>query len=282
MLVSHRLSVPFELAYMLFMKQVVCINWGTAYGARYINRLYAMVARNITPPFRFIAFTDNADGVRDEVECFDLPPMPAPWPKKSPGQWGKSRLWAADLGGLTGNFLFLDLDVIVTDSLDPFFDYGDPDQVIMGLNVARFPRRMGQSSIYRAPVGKLAPLQAIFAADPQGVADEYRYEQFFVEKNAPGGVLFWPRKWMRHFRIECIPKFPFNYFRPPALPQGTRVVIFAGGPNPPEAIIGKMNANEPLMGPGAFFCDRISKGKGLRALQNYGLPAPWIEEHWTE
>ena len=263
------------------MKQVVCISWGPKYGAPYINRLYAMVARNITPPFRFIAFTDTPDGVRDEVECLDLPPMPGPWPKNSPGQWGKSRLWG-DLPGLTGNFLFLDLDTIVTASLDPFFDYGDPNQVIMGLNVARFPLRMGQSSIYRAPVGKLAPLQEIFAADPQGVADEYRYEQFFVQKNAPGGVQFWPRKWMRHYRIECIPKFPFNYFQAPRLPRDTRVVIFAGGPNPPEAIVGKMEPDAPFMTPGEFFRDRLRQGKGLRALQNFGLPAPWIEDHWRE
>jgi len=50
------------------MKQVVCISWGAKYGAPYINRLYGMVARNITPPFRFVAFTDTADGVRPEVE----------------------------------------------------------------------------------------------------------------------------------------------------------------------------------------------------------------------
>ncbi|MEM9438423.1 MAG: glycosyl transferase, partial [Pseudomonadota bacterium] len=39
------------------MKQVVCINWGSAYGAPYINRLYRAVAANITPPFRFVAYT---------------------------------------------------------------------------------------------------------------------------------------------------------------------------------------------------------------------------------
>ena len=32
------------------VKQVICINWGTKYGPDYVNRLYGMVARNITPP----------------------------------------------------------------------------------------------------------------------------------------------------------------------------------------------------------------------------------------
>lgn len=264
------------------MKQVVCINWGTKYGAPYINRLYAMVARNITPPFRFVAFTDTVDGVRPEVDCFDLPEMPGFMPENTPGQWPKSRLWARQLGDLTGNFLFVDLDVCITGSLDPFFDYGDPDQVIMGLNVAKLPLRRGQSSIYRAPVGKLAPLQEMFASDPQGIADKYRFEQFFVADNAPGGVSFWPRKRMRHFRLECIPTLPLNFFRPPRLPDGTRVVIFAGGPNPPEAITGQRRPSDPHMSPLNFIRDALQKGKGLKELQNYGLPAPWIEEYWRE
>ena len=41
------------------VKQVICINWGTKYGPDYVNRLYGMVARNITPPFTFTCFTDN-------------------------------------------------------------------------------------------------------------------------------------------------------------------------------------------------------------------------------
>lgn len=262
------------------MKQIVCINWGTKYGAPYIDRLYGMVARNITPPFRFVAFTDTREGVRAEVDCHDLPPMPGQIPTGVPGKWQKARLWAPTLADLSGPFLFLDLDVLITGSLDPFFEHGDPNDVVLGLNVASFPRRRGQTSVYRAPVGKLAPLQARFAADPQGIAETYRYEQFFVTAHAPGGVTFWPRPWMRHFRIECIPKLPFNFFRPPRLPDGTRVVIFAGGPNPPEAITGQRKASEPHLPPAAYIRDRLAKGKGLRELQNYGLPAPWVADLW--
>lgn len=265
------------------MKNVVCINWGTKYGAPYINRLYAMVARNITPPFRFVAFTDTREQVRDEVECFDLPPIPGgKLPVNTPGKWPKSRLWAPALGDLEGNFLFIDLDVLITGSLDPFFEYGNPDQVILGLNAAKWPLKRGQTSIYRAPVGKLAPLQEMFAADPQGTADRYRFEQFFVAENAPGGIDYWPKAWMKHFRIECIPTLPLNFVQPPRLPPDCRVVIFAGGPNPPEAANGQVNAQTPAMGPWAYIRHAIKQRQPLKRLQDYGLPAPWIEEHWRE
>lgn len=264
------------------MKQVVCINWGSAYGAPYINRLYRAVAANITPPFRFVAYTDTRDGVLPEVECFDLPDMPGHVPTKTPGKWQKARLWAPQLEGLEGVFLFLDLDVIITDSLDPFFEYGDPDQVILGLNAAKYPLKRGQTSVYRAPVGKLAPLHEMFAADPQGVADTYRYEQFFVHRNAPGGVGFWPKTWMRHFRIECIPLFPLNFFKPPRLPSGTHIVIFAGGPNPPEAITGQPRASDPPLRPWPFIKKTLREKRAFKKLTDYGLPAPWVKEYWRD
>jgi len=76
---------------MSLVKQVVAINWGTKYGARFINRLYAMVERNITPPFTFTCFTDNREGIRPEVLCEDLPPIDARMHVNSKGIWQKSR-----------------------------------------------------------------------------------------------------------------------------------------------------------------------------------------------
>ncbi|MEC8294735.1 MAG: glycosyl transferase, partial [Pseudomonadota bacterium] len=189
-------------------KQVVCINWGTKYGAPYVNRLFEMVKANITPPFRFVCFTDNRDRFLPEIDCFDLPEMPGFMPQNTLGQWPKSRLWAPELGDLDGPFLFIDLDVVITGSLDPFFEFGAEEDVVVALNAAKPLHRLGQTSIYRMPVGALAPLQALFAADPQAVADKYRFEQHFVTKNAPNGVKFWPKDWVQHFRIQCIPRFP--------------------------------------------------------------------------
>ena len=103
------------------LKQIICIKWGTKYGADYVNKLYGMVSRNITPPFRFVCFTDNTDGIRPEVECQDLPVIDYPMPVGTTGQWPKSRLWSEKLGNVTGNVLFLDLDVVIVGNIDVFF-----------------------------------------------------------------------------------------------------------------------------------------------------------------
>ncbi|WP_044025734.1 MULTISPECIES: hypothetical protein [Roseobacter] len=263
-------------------KVIVCINWGTKYGAPYINRLYEMVDANITPPFRFVAFTDTSDGVNPAVDCFDLPEMPGFMPENTIGQWPKSRLWAPVLGDLSGPFLFVDLDVTITGSLDPFFEFGSPDDVVLARNAAKPLQKLGQTSIYRMPVGALAPLQAQFASDPQAVADKYRFEQHFVTKNAPNGVKFWPVKWVRHFRIECIPRFPFNYFLDPRPPKGTRVVIFAGAMNPPDAIAGQYNRRTPHLPPLAHVKRALKSSNKLKSLRQYARPAKWVEEIWSQ
>ncbi len=265
-------------------KQVICINWGTRYGPRFINRLYGMVARNVTPPFTFTCFTDSAEGVRAEVQCEPLPPIDVEMPTGTLGVWPKSRLWGPKLADLSGPVLFLDLDMVVVGSLDGFFDYGDPQDIVLSRNPAKPLERLGQTSLFRFPVGKLVPLYERFRADPQGVADEYRFEQRFVTRNAPGGVKLFPRGWVRHFRRDCRRPFPLNYFFAPRLPRDARVVIFPGGLHPNHAIEGRYGPGLPRTIP-EHLKQLFSSGRDgsfLSHLRHYIRPTPWVAEHWRE
>lgn len=268
------------------LKQIICIKWGTKYGADYVNKLYGMVSRNITPPFRFVCFTDNTDGIRPEVESQDLPVIDYPMPVGTTGQWPKSRLWSEKLGNVTGNVLFLDLDVVIVGNIDVFFEYEPNHPVMLTRNMTNPLEKLGQTSLFRFPVGSLAPLQKLFASDPQGIAEKYRYEQRFVTKNAPGGVEFFPRKWVRHFRFECRRPFPLNYFLQPKLPKDARVIIFAGGTlNPPEAIQGRYatdlpdNATDHLA---LLKTSKNAKKRPFRHLRHFILPTDWVAEKWHE
>lgn len=268
------------------VKQVICISWGTKYGAPFINRLYAMVARNITPPFTFTCFTDNRDNLRPEILCEDLPPLDVEMPTKTKGIWPKARLWGPTLGSLRGPVLFLDLDVVIVGSLDSFFEIGGPDDVILARNQTTPLERLGQTSVFRFPVGKLVPLQEKFRADPQGVADEYEFEQRFVTRNAPGGARFYPRRQVLHFRQDCRWPFPLNYCLAPRLPADARIVLFPRGLLPQHAIDGRYgskgrSATQFGHVRGLFAPDRRERNP-LRYLRHYILPSPWVAEHWRE
>lgn len=266
------------------VKQIICIKWGSKFGPEYVNRLHGMIARNITPPFRLYCFTDDDTGLHPDIAVRPLPEFDYKAPERTRGKWPKSRLWG-DLGDVIGVVLFLDLDVIVTGNIDDFFEYGDPDDTILGRNLNTPFERMGQTSVYRMRVGKLAPLQDIFRADPQGVADTYRYEQRFVTRNAPGGVKFWPLRWMAHFRLQCVPIFPLNYLKEPRIPRGARIVIFPGNLNPPDAILGRWDEHATPRPPLDHL--RATFGKDRREglvkhLRHYLRPTGWVETMWRE
>jgi len=263
-------------------KQVICISWGKKYGAPYVNRLFGMVSANIPPPFRFVCFTDTTEGLHPDIEVRDLPPLAGPLPVNTPGQWPKSRLWGPELGGLEGPVLFLDLDVVVTGSLDPFFTYGDPSDVILSRNAAKPFQRLGQTSMYRMPVGALAPLFERFGREAQSIADEFQYEQYYVTANAPGGIKLWPRTWVRHFRLQCVPVFPLNYFWRPRVPLGTRVIIFAGALNPHDAVKGQYNATTPHLPPVQHLRRAWRRKKRWQAIRRFIHPVPWVEDAWAK
>jgi len=90
---------------------IVCMKWGSVYGADYVNRLYRMIAANINRPFRLVCFTDNRQGILPEVEAYDLPPF-ANAHLQTMGAYRKKTLCRADLAPFnTGErFLFLDLE----------------------------------------------------------------------------------------------------------------------------------------------------------------------------
>lgn len=266
------------------VKQIICIKWGTKYGADYVNKLYGMVARHTTPPFRFICFTDKTDGIRNEVECQGLPPLDIPMPTNTLGKWPKSRLWSKTLGNVSGTVLFIDLDVVIVGSLDVFFDYGEPQDVILSYNPSNPLERLGQTSCFRFQVGSLVSLQEKFRADPQGIADKYRFEQRFVTRNAPGGVKLFPRSWVIHFRRKCRQPFPLNYFKPPVLPKDAKIVIFPGDLYPQNAIDGRYNkvsADNPRKHLKQLLTLKKLKHP-IRHLRHFILPTPWVAEHWRE
>jgi hypothetical protein len=271
----------------MLVKQVVCVKWGQGYGPEYVNRLYGMVSRHVTPPFRVVCLTDDRSGIRAEVECFDLPELGVPTPQRTIGKWRKQVLWGERLPGLEGVALFVDLDSVIVDSIDPYFEFGAPDDVILARNWARPLERLGQTSVFRFKVGSNPQLLADFRADPQGIADRYGFEQHYVTAAVKGGIKFWPEAWTRHFRLHCLPPFPLRYFMQAWLPKGARIVTFPGGPNPDDIQVGRWNRH---VAPHRSRWQHLRSTFGgprvdpswRRHLQRYVLPVGWIDEHWRD
>lgn len=94
---------------------VICVKWGRKYGADYVRRLHSMVGRHLRS-CEFVCVTD------DPVETVQCVPLACGYP----GWWQKIGLFRPGL--FPGDNLYLDLDVVITGSLEPLAALLDIDR----------------------------------------------------------------------------------------------------------------------------------------------------------
>jgi hypothetical protein len=234
---------------------VLCMKWGSKYPADYVNTLYSMVARNLRRPFRFVCLTEDAVGLRTEVEAFPLPELSVNLGGPERG-WNKLAVFSEKLYDLKGKVLCLDLDLIITGSLDDLFDY--PGDVMIIKDWIK-KDGTGNSSVYRFEIGAHPEVLAEFEESFESIKQRYRNEQEYLsaklmEKNA---LVYWPEHWCRSFKRHCIKPLSFFLTRETEIPTDARIIVFHGAPDPHEAIVGV-------------------SGKWYRHFK----PASWITEYW--
>ncbi|HEY6087236.1 MAG TPA: glycosyltransferase [Burkholderiaceae bacterium] len=243
---------------MSAQRTILCMKWGSKYGPEYINRLYGMVRRHLRGEFRFVCLTDQREGIRAEVQCLPIPDLalPAGIPERG---WKKLTSFEADLHGLTGTALFLDIDIVIVDDITPFFEH--PGEFLIIHDWKRPWRITGNSSVYRFELGAHADALAYFRNHVEEVRANFRHEQAFLSDfiHRQGKMAYWPADWCVSWKYHCIPRLPTNLWRSPRIPAGARILIFHGVMNPPDALNGRSNGN-----------------------WRYAKPAPWIADHWRE
>lgn len=240
---------------------VLCIKWGKKYGPEYVNKLHNMVGRNLKRPFRFVCLTDDAAGIDPQIE---VKPIPAigfdefdqrkPWTFAH--GWLKLTSFASPLYDLQGRTLFLDLDIVILDSLDPFFEQKGEFIVIREWDKTD---GTGNTSAYIYTIGAHTDaLDHLKNNYPASIA-EVRNEQEFITGylSRQGKLSYWPEAWCRSFKRHCLRRGLMGWFAPPVIPPGARIIAFHGKPNPPDAIAGV-------------------SGKWYRRV----MPTQWVADHW--
>jgi len=267
-------QAQFEAAQASRCVNVVCMKWGTRYPALFVNRLYGMVARNTSWTVRFVCFTDDASGIRPEVECQPLPPFK--YDAKLGKYWPKLGLMQAGLGGdgpggLHGMTLFLDLDLVILDSIDPFFTH--PGRFLIIREWKDPQLGYGNSSVVRFFVGAEAAVIARFHATPADVilGTYAGKEQNFLTK-AVDEASFWPPEWVPAFNLACLPRNRVaRFFATPQRPKGGKILVFYGSITPQSALRGEHERGK-----------RVGTGLALRPTQRRFGKAYWISDYWTD
>ncbi|WP_090126089.1 glycosyltransferase [Lutibacter oricola] len=236
---------------------IFCMKWGTLYGSEYVNRLYSMVKNNLTYDFKMVCFTDDEKGIMDEVDCYPIPEinLDSNLPER---MWKKLTTLKEDLYGLEGRALFLDLDIVIVDNIDCFFDVEGEFRIIKD-HSWRSWRITGNSSVYRFDIGKHGYVFDDFIANSDKALKEHRNEQEYLTHaiNNKGKLQYWPKEWCPSFKYDCSSRFPLAFWKTPKITEGSKIIIFHGEINPHKAAKGGW-------------------GKWYR----YVPAAPWVAKYW--
>lgn len=236
------------------------MKWGTRYGPEFVNRMWAAVQRNTARPTRLVCLTDDVTGIDPDVQCHSIPEINLSADLINT-PWRKLTLWQTPLADLSGDVLFLDLDLVITGSLDEMFDF-EPGRYCVIENWTQMGQGNGNTSAFRFPVGKYTHIFNDFQADPDSVLSRYRIEQLYISREIDD-MVFWPDLWCASFKHTLLPRWPMNFFKVPELPTETRIVAFTGKPDQDEAMRGEWPVKSTW-----------------KKLYKHVRPTPWIAEHW--
>ena len=251
-------------------KNVICIKWGNYYGVDYVNKLYNMVIRNTTYPINFYCFTDNSDGLNENIIAKPLPVMNVEQLRYAYQK--EAGLCDDNLGGLKGQrVLYFDLDVLIVDNMDSFFEYPEDDKFYIINDWNTKGDTVGQATCYSWVVGTLGHVKEDFEKDPEAIYKKfYTASQEYLSSKVIekyGKLNFWPDSWIRSFRFHCLPTplIPFlRKFKMAKIPQNAKVIAFHGYPKMIDAITGLWKEKNPIK---RFFYKHLK-------------PVSWIEKYW--
>jgi hypothetical protein len=217
------------------LQTIICMKWGSLYGPEFVNRLYNSVKRHTKKTTKVYCFTDDTKDINKNVICKPLPKISLP-NIISLTPWRKLSVWQFPLYDLTGDVLFLDLDLVVTGNLDRFFDY-KPGHYCVIENWTQLGQNIGNTSCFRFPVGKHHTIFKNFETDPIKIWKKYHIEQIYISDKIKNQI-FWPSGWCKSFKHNLLPKWPFRIWKPAKLPDDTSIVAFTGKPDPDDVING--------------------------------------------
>lgn len=183
----------------------------------YVSRLQSMVARNLSHEYEFVCLTDKPN----EIDCKAIPLEYC-----YPGKWCKMEMWRPDLPVNGDKILYLDLDEVIVDSIDPLVEINSDfvmtqcSYTYNGNNPKRVARYSSAVVLYKP--GVRPELWHQFTVNAM---DQYMSDQDLVGGICPMEDTF-PEKWIYKVRKE----------RHMQLPEpGAKIMSFADPEKPHES-----------------------------------------------
>ena len=216
-----------------------CVIHGSGYDWQYVERLYNMLCRNLNSEVRMHVYTEHDRSVPPHMVKHILEDWGISGPKRS--WWYKMQLF--NPAHFAGNMLYLDLDVVIADSLD--WIPGHSTDYLWTIRDFRYLQRRDtvtmNSSVMWFNTDQFAWLWQRFSDQGVDVARQgCQGDQDYITKNIdPNSRRFFDTKYFQSYRWQCLDggyDFKYRRYHKPGtgvtIAPDTAVVVFHGSPNP--------------------------------------------------
>lgn len=183
-----------------------------------------------------MCLTENTTGLDRNIKTIPLPQM------NVHGWWYKPYVFSQDLC-LTGQILFLDLDIVIHSNIDRLWEYKPESFVI----IRDFTRHMTpswkkfNSSVFRFSPSKYHWLWENFENNYKNITSKNFGDQDYLYNMLNQQTEFWPDEWIMSYKWEIRDKNDltlingkrnFNTIKTPVIPVNNCITVFHGDPNP--------------------------------------------------
>jgi hypothetical protein len=211
-------------------RYIACLKYGDKYSADYVNTLYSMTQRHTTLEHEFICMTENAQGLNPHIKVIGLET------KGLSGWWYKPTFFSPNLG-LDGTVLFIDLDVIIFNNIDKFFEY-EPSKFCISRGFSKNNKDGMNSSCFRFDTNTMNREYDEFINNSESIMKRLDGDQDWMQETVKD-YSFWPNNWIMSYKLDMVDKkhikkvgnrFQINI--EPLHEKETSIAAFHGEPNP--------------------------------------------------
>lgn len=233
----------------------VCFLWGARYPSFYVDRLYRSISMYFTHSFEFHCLTDKKLSLPTSIHQHELK-MGRPFL----GNWNKERVFSKGFLGIPdgANIVVMDVDVLVTGSLDFIITEHPHDKLVMAPDGNKTRIGLGHGSVFRVKAGSLPHVwDDLLAEDYKQLKIDLsgESEQRWLDRCYPKGqTTLFANGQVVSYKYHCKAKGSFLFGKRAAswglgistsmwskaeLPRGASVVCFHGNPDLAEVAEGR-------------------------------------------
>ena len=234
------------------MKEVAVVLAGDKFDpATHIKQIYTNLHANCTD-FRLTVFTDRDDIGLPGVRIIKLPD----WNLLGPRQLWWYKVYMFSPQTWTGPVFYMDLDTIIVNNIDKFWDYeAGKFCICQDFNRQFIPDYpVSNSSIMRFDSEKHHKLYTDFIDNPNKIMRQYRGDQDYVTAYLKERTdkAWWPKEWAMSYKWEIQHggslvggtklNYPDDYIQPEeqdVVPDACSIVVFHGKPDVYDTLFGQ-------------------------------------------